>query len=551
MRVLNKIAAATAAALVASALTCSAAWAASSPEEQDIAGDSRYDTASLIAQQWATENGQAKGVIVASGANYADALSASGLAGVLGYPIVLTDPNTAQSSTLGALVKIKDSKAFDVIIVGGTAAVGTDVERSLSLYDTDGTITRLAGSTRYETNDAILAYGASHGGWSKTALVATGGNYADALAASPYAYWAKAPVILTGGSLSDGSVSVLKSCNATVVLGGTAAISDATCSAVRAATNGSVRRLSGDTRYETGLKIAQWEILNGMSYDHLGFATGNNFPDALACSALLGGRGSVLALVDPAGNGNAGLLSALSEQAGNVESITCFGGTGALPQARRDEILQALTPHDVSVGDYVTFGTYEQDNDTSNGAESIRWRVLDIVNGKALLVSQYALECLPYDTIYANITWKGCSLRQWLNSTFISTAFTASEQKSISTINHSNPANPDYPDVEVGEATDDTAFLLSCYEVDQYFSGESDRMCAPTAYAAAKGAKQSSTYTVGGSGTCSWWLRTAGRREDHAEYVVNAGSFNTFGISVSANYLGVRPALWADLEAVS
>ena len=31
-----------------------------------------------------------------------------------------------------------------------------------------------------------------------------------------------------------------------------------------------------------------------------------------------------------------------------------------------------------SAGDIITFGSYEQDNDTSNGAEPIEWRVLDV-----------------------------------------------------------------------------------------------------------------------------------------------------------------------------
>lgn len=37
----------------------------------------------------------------------------------------------------------------------------------------------------------------------------------------------------------------------------------------------------------------------------------------------------------------------------------------------------------LNIGDYVLFGSYEQDNDTTNGAEPIEWQVVDIDNDKA------------------------------------------------------------------------------------------------------------------------------------------------------------------------
>lgn len=43
------------------------------------------------------------------------------------------------------------------------------------------------------------------------------------------------------------------------------------------------------------------------------------------------------------------------------------------------------------VGDIFKFGSYEQDNDTSNGKEDIEWLVLEVKDGKALLISKYAL----------------------------------------------------------------------------------------------------------------------------------------------------------------
>ena len=65
----------------------------------------------------------------------------------------------------------------------------------------------------------------------------------------------------------------------------------------------------------------------------------------------------------------------------------------------------------VSVGDIVTFGSYEQDNNLSNGKEAIEWLVLDIQDGKALLLSKYGLETKEYNTGDYEITWERSTLR--------------------------------------------------------------------------------------------------------------------------------------------
>ena len=63
---------------------------------------------------------------------------------------------------------------------------------------------------------------------------------------------------------------------------------------------------------------------------------------------------------------------------------------------------------EVAVNDHVFFGHYEQDNDLTNGAEAIEWRVLKVENGEALLISQYALDSQPYNEKYAVALWSEC-----------------------------------------------------------------------------------------------------------------------------------------------
>ena len=78
---------------------------------------------------------------------------------------------------------------------------------------------------------------------------------------------------------------------------------------------------------------------------------------------------------------------------------------------------------EVAVNDHVFFGHYEQDNDLTNGAEAIEWRVLKVENGEALLISQYALDSQPYYEKYAVALWSVCTLRTWLNTAFFDAAF--------------------------------------------------------------------------------------------------------------------------------
>jgi len=48
----------------------------------------------------------------------------------------------------------------------------------------------------------------------------------------------------------------------------------------------------------------------------------------------------------------------------------------------------------IKKGQYITFGAYEQDNNTLNGKGTIEWLVLEVKNGKALVISKYALDYL-------------------------------------------------------------------------------------------------------------------------------------------------------------
>lgn len=209
---------------------------------------------------------------------------------------------------------------------------------------------------------------------------------------------------------------------------------------------------------------------------------------------------------------------------------------------------QALIKN-AKVRDIVYFGTYEQDNDTSNGKENIEWRVLAKENNRVLVISDKALDCQPYNSSYTEeVTWENCSLRKWLNGTFLNKAFSTEEQAQIQNTTVSADNNPQYS-TNPGNATTDKVFLLSINEVKKYFNSDEARKCAPTAYAKAQGASTNDTCkTPSGAATCCWWLRSPGDTRSSAVSVSNVGSVISYGCHVHYVDRSVRPAMWISID---
>lgn len=213
--------------------------------------------------------------------------------------------------------------------------------------------------------------------------------------------------------------------------------------------------------------------------------------------------------------------------------------------AKADEIFDQYKKEKlkvVEVGDYIFFGSYEQDNDLSNGKKNVEWLVLEVKDGKALVVSKYALDCKQYNTSKTDVTWETCTLRKWLNNDFIDDAFSMEEKLRIPTVTVSADENPDYS-TNPGNATQDRVFLLSITEVDKYFSTDIERVCDATDYALTKGA-----YHANGSNKCWWWLRSSGQNNKTAAYCGVGLGVNMSGLYVESNYIAVRPAMWVNID---
>ena len=197
-----------------------------------------------------------------------------------------------------------------------------------------------------------------------------------------------------------------------------------------------------------------------------------------------------------------------------------------------DKLLSIKTEYEqillgrANVGDTVIFGSYEQDNNTSNGKEDIEWIVLAKEGNKLLLISQKGLDRKPYDTSDGKITWDKCSLRKWLNEEFQSSAFSEEEQALIQSNN-----------------TTEAVFLLSIDEAKKYFSNNAARECIPTEYA-----QNIESREEDGATTCWWWLRSPGAIRFRIATVNINGDIYSDGSRANNNNIYVRPAIWVSIK---
>ncbi|MBR6089587.1 MAG: hypothetical protein IKP86_06615 [Anaerolineaceae bacterium] len=192
-------------------------------------------------------------------------------------------------------------------------------------------------------------------------------------------------------------------------------------------------------------------------------------------------------------------------------------------------------PADVKVGDIFTYGSYEQDNDTTNGTEAIEWQVLAVENGRILVISHYGLEARPYNYSNSNMNWGTCTLRAWLNGDFYTDAFSSTERTQILQVTNKNSNTPGSK-LAAGGDTKDRIFLLSTDEAKQYFSTDSARICQATEYTRAKtGISDEMNF---------WWLRSLGTYQYSALGVESDGSIEKTGSNVDVTYGMVRPVMW-------
>ena len=196
------------------------------------------------------------------------------------------------------------------------------------------------------------------------------------------------------------------------------------------------------------------------------------------------------------------------------------------------------------IGDTVVFGKYEQNAYMPDGKEDIEWIILDVDGSRKLLISKYGLDCVMYNDEWVEVTWATSSIRNWLNTTFLNTAFSADEQKYIvKTHLHTNDNISAH--TKGGADTEDKVFFLSVEEANTYFSSDYERQLMGTAYAVARKA-----YIHEATAGCWWWLRTPGENQKQACMVMSSGLIRSESDYAYRDKPAVRPAVWVDVQSV-
>ena len=205
-----------------------------------------------------------------------------------------------------------------------------------------------------------------------------------------------------------------------------------------------------------------------------------------------------------------------------------------------------------SVWDCVTLGKYWQEDTNGDGKvdqtdekQPIKWRVLAVDGDELLLLADKNLDNQKYNSKSTSIAWNDCTLRKWLNDTFLEDAFSSVEQQEIHEVTIINKDNPQYK-TKGGEDTTDKIFLLSIEEASKQEYGfdigfdksRNTRSSESTNYVRQNGDSLYRDRIYG-----YWWLRSPGMDSRYASIVSSSGYAYCHGASVSEQHV-VRPALY-------
>ncbi|MDR1563703.1 MAG: cell wall-binding repeat-containing protein [Oscillospiraceae bacterium] len=290
-------------------------------------GSTRIETAINIAQTGWSEG--AETVSLTSGRGFADALAGGSLSAALDAPLLLTS-NLSTGLEDDVLNAIKDLKAKNVVILGGTGTVSTEIEAALKAQGLN--VERRSGGNRYETA-VDIATALYENAEFDTVFLADGNNYPDALAGAPVSGILGQPILFTNSkdkNVRDETLTFIEEngIKNVVILGGSSSVSDEVKKALEDK-NIEVSRISGGNRYETALNIYN-EYKDIFTGDAITITTGTNFPDALAGSAYSAKIGAPLFLLSDTLN-SANIRTAITDS-GRSEFLV-YGGSGSLSDA--------------------------------------------------------------------------------------------------------------------------------------------------------------------------------------------------------------------------
>ncbi|MGJ4846417.1 cell wall-binding repeat-containing protein [Leifsonia sp. Le1] len=250
-----------------------------SPTAGRVQGADRFDT-SVAVSKAAYPAAGVPVAYIASGANFADAISAGPAAAAQKGPLLLANVGFVPSSVLTELKRLAPKK---IVVVGGAAAIGDDVLATLRTVQPN--TVRVAGYDRFETSRQLAKYAfpAATG-----AYFASGVNFPDALSAAAAAGVAAQPMLLVTGSAAldapTASYLAASAVKTATIIGGPSAVGNGYETALKNV-GVTATRIGGSDRFETS------HLINASKFPTAStvyIAAGTTFPDALSGSTLAG-----------------------------------------------------------------------------------------------------------------------------------------------------------------------------------------------------------------------------------------------------------------------
>lgn len=304
-----------------------------------VAGEDRFETAAEVARLQFP--GGASTAVIATGKEFPDALSGTGLAGAADAPILLVRHAQVPEPTTEAL---EDLGVGNVYILGGDDAISRDVEAELEeRYE----VARVGGSNRYGTAELVareidrLEGQLGEIAGLTTAFVASGQTFPDALAAGSVATTGEHPfpILLVGTDAypraTERAIEDL-GIDQAIIVGGHEAVSDHVERHLEEDTR-AVRRLAGTDRHATAVAVADFAMIE---FDYHGeltvLARSDVFADALTVG-LHAGRNDAAILLAPPGQLPRPTHQWLHDLCPTVEVVRAAGGHVAVSPSTLDD----------------------------------------------------------------------------------------------------------------------------------------------------------------------------------------------------------------------
>ena len=232
------------------------------PEDYNVqlfsmSGSDRYETSTKISKTGWTSG--AKNVVIVNGneKNIVDGLSATPFASIKNAPVLLSNNGKLPSSTISELKRLNPTNVY---VIGGTTSMPESVVKSIK-NNTNATVSRIGGKTRYETSLAIAKQIDKIADVNKV-YISSGTGEVDALSIASVAGRDKAPILLTNVNKVDtNTYNFIKSENVknAYFIGGEKKISNSVIKQIDKVVSADVskNRVAGQNRKDTNAEVIE------------------------------------------------------------------------------------------------------------------------------------------------------------------------------------------------------------------------------------------------------------------------------------------------------